>query len=192
MHSLLQPCHGAENHNQEWCLNTQLLVTSCIHLWPNFYLTLTCTHSPGLLWKEPFKFRTITAPLFVSLAGSCWCSLGTHVFKGIHHTQQYHTWPLPPQNPSLPQSSLCLTTSYSALSSWLTYILELFRVLFPPTNSQSHSKERKNSTWRKDIPIFHPIKKAVSIHLSLFITDKMQFTAKIHRYRFFKVFILNT
>lgn len=119
MHSLLQQCHGAENRNQEWCVNTQLLVTSCIHLWPDFYLTLRCTHS--FLWMQPFKLRTITAPPCVSLAGSWWCSSGTRIFNSNHHMQHYLTWPLPPQNPSLPQSSLCLATSYSALSSWLTY-----------------------------------------------------------------------
>lgn len=168
MHSLLQQCHRAENHNQEWCVNAQLLVTSCIHLWPNFYLTLRRTHSPGLLWRQPSKLRTITAPPCVSLAGSCWCSSGTHVFKGIHHTQQYLTWPLSPQNPSLSQSSLSVSLLPTLLSAldWHT-ILELFRVLFLPTNSQSHSKERKNvifhlenSTWRKDIyPYFTLLKK---------------------------------
>lgn len=117
MHSLLQQCHGAEHCNQEWCVNAQLLVTSCIHLWPNFYLTLRCIHSPGLLWGQPSRPRTIIAPLCVSLAGSCWCSLGTRVFKRIHHMQQYLTWPLPPQV----FHNLLSQSHYSALSSLLTY-----------------------------------------------------------------------
>lgn len=144
MKSLLQQCHREENRSQERCVNAQMLVTSCIHLWPNFYLTLRCTHSPGLLWRQPPKLRTITAPPCVSLGGSCWCSSGIHVFKGIYHMQQYLTWPLLPQNPNLPLSSLSVSLLPTLLLAldWHT-ILELFRVLFLSTNSQSHSRERR-------------------------------------------------
>lgn len=148
MQSLLQQCHRAENRSQEQCVNAQMLVTI---YGPISDLTLRCTHSPGLLWRQPPKLGTITAPPCVSLAGCCWCSSGIHVFKGIHHMQQHLTWPLLPQNSNLPQSPLSVSLLPTLLSAldWYT-ILELFRVLFLSTNSQSHSRERRMwfSIWK--------------------------------------------
>lgn len=162
-------------------------MTSCIHLWPNFYLTLKCTHPPGLLWRQPSKLRTITDPLCVSLVDAPWGPMSlkafitcSNILLGINHpkTQVFHNL--------LSQSHYFLLCSQflTDIAFW-SYLGFCF---FPLTLKVIPGKEKCDFSFGKPYMKegFHPIKKAVSIHISSFITDEMEFTAKTHCYGFFK------